>query len=221
MPYIGYWQLLTAVEAFVVYDNIQYTKKGWINRNRFLQNGKDVLFTIPVKGDSDSLDIVKRSVADDFDPSQLLNRLEGSYRQAPYFHSVFPVISSIVRGEQRNLFDYVSRSIRMTADFLKIKTPIIISSRVPIDHSLRAEAKVLAICAALGATTYVNAIGGQDLYLKPTFAERGVKLEFIKTRPITYPQFGGSFVPNLSIIDVMMFNSIERISAMLGEYDLI
>src|SRR3954469_19367039 len=83
MPYIGYWQLLGAVDAFVLYDNIQYTKKGWINRNRFLQNGKDVLFTIPLKKDSEYLDVVERALAEDFDGKKLLNQLEASYRKAP------------------------------------------------------------------------------------------------------------------------------------------
>src|SRR6266850_6673150 len=133
MPYIGYWQLLAMVDVFVLYDNIQYTKKGWVNRNRFLQNGKDALFTIPLKKDSDLLDVVKRSVADDFDRDKLLNQLDASYRKAPFFNTTFPLIASIIRAEHRNLFDYIHQSIRVTADFLNIKTPIVISSSIAID----------------------------------------------------------------------------------------
>ena len=221
MPYIGYWQLLAMVDAFVLYDNIQYTKKGWVNRNRFLQNGKDALFTIPLKKDSDLLDVVKRSVADDFDRDKLLNQLDASYRKAPFFNTTFPLIASIIRAEHRNLFDYIHQSIRVTADFLSIKTPIVISSSIAIDHSLRGENKVIAICKAMGAGTYINAIGGQELYSKDAFATYGVTLEFVKTRPIWYQQGAGAFVANLSIIDVMMFNSKEAIRAMLGEYDLV
>ncbi len=220
MPYIGYWQLLAMVDAFVLYDNIQYTKKGWVNRNRFLQNGKDALFTIPVKKDSDFLDIVRRSIADDFDRDKLINRFDASYRKAPFFERVFPVITSIIRAEHRNLFEYIHQSIRVTADFLDINTPIVISSSIATDHSLRGESKVIGICKAMGATTYTNAIGGQQLYSKSTFATHAVTLEFIKTRPICYQQYGGAFVANLSIIDVMMFNSKESIRAMLGEYEL-
>ena len=221
MPYIGYWQLLAAVDAFVVYDNIQFTKKGWINRNRFLQNGKDSLFTIPVKKDSEYLDIVKRSVADDFDRDKLINQLEASYRKAPFFKTVFPIVISIVRAEQRNLFDYIFHSIRVTADLCDIKTPVVISSTIACDHSLRGENKVIAICKAMGATTYINAIGGQELYSHSTFATHDIALKFIKTRPIFYPQYTSEFVAHLSIIDVMMFNSKEQIRCMLGEYDLV
>jgi hypothetical protein len=221
MPYIGYWQLLDSVDAFVVYDNIQFTKKGWINRNRFLQNGKDSLFTIPVKKDAEYLDIVKRSVADEFDRGKLINQLEASYRKAPFFKTVFPIVTSIIKVEQGNLFEYIHHSIRVTADFLDIKTPVIVSSTIACDHSLRGESKVIAICKAIGATAYTNAIGGQKLYSPSTFATHGIDLKFITTRPISYQQYAGAFVANLSIIDVMMFNSKESIRAMLGEFDLV
>lgn len=220
-PYLGYWQLLATVDTFVVYDNIQYTKKGWINRNRYLQRDGDSLFTIPVKRDSDYLDVGSRAVAEDFDRDNLLNRLEASYRKAPFFNSAFPVIISIIRREQRNLFEYILHSMHAIAEFLDIKTPIVVSSTVSCDHSLRSEARVIAICQAFGATTYINPIGGQALYSQSTFTAKGIALKFLKTRSICYPQYGAPFVPNLSIIDVMMFNSKDSMCSMLTEYDLI
>src|SRR5712692_6131938 len=161
LPYIGYWQLLSVVDRFVLYDNIKYTKKGWINRNRFLRDGKDAFFTVPLRRASDFLDIVDRSVADDFDRGRLLNQLAGSYRKAPMFSSVFPVIEKIISATETNLFDYIYNSILVTAEFLEIKTPIVVSSTIAIDHGLRAESKVIALCKAMGTDSYVNAIGGR------------------------------------------------------------
>ena len=221
LPYIGYWQLLAAVDRFVVYDNIQYAKKGWINRNRFLRNGADAFFTLPLKKGSDFLNVVDRAIADDFDPKTLLNPLAAAYRQAPFFSAVFPVIESIVTAAPRNLFEFLHASIVTTASYLEIRTPIVVSSGVAIDHDLRAQNKVLAICEALGATRYVNAIGGRELYSEQAFAERGIELKFIQSRPIVYQQYGNPFVPGLSIVDVMMFNSRDAVRAMLGEYDLV
>lgn len=220
LPYIGYWQLLSIVDRFVLYDNIKYTKKGWINRNRFLRDGRDVLFTIPLKKASDFLDIVDRSIAVDFDRRRLLNQLAESYKKAPMFDSAFPVVERIVGAAETNLFDYIHQSIRVTAEFLDIKTPIVVSSTIAIDHALRAESKVIALCQATGADSYVNAIGGRELYSSSAFLAHGLNLEFIKTRPIEYCQFDHPFVPNLSIVDVMMFNSRDTIRAMLREYDL-
>ncbi len=221
LPYIGYWQLLAAVDRFVVYDNIQYAKKGWINRNRFLRNGADAFFTVPLKKGSDFLDVAARSIADDFDPKTLLNPLAAAYRRAPFFAEVFPLIEAVVAAAPRNLFEYLHHGLVATAAYLDIRTPIVVSSTVPIDHALKGEQKVLAICGALGATRYINAIGGRELYSPAAFAERGVELKFIQSRPIAYQQYDAPFVPALSIVDVLMFNPRDAVRRMLHEYDLV
>ena len=221
LPYLGYWQLLAAVDRFVVYDNIQYTKKGWINRNRFLRNGGDAYFTVPIKQASDFLDIADREVAPDFDRDKLLRSLEGSYRRAPRFAAVFPVVERIVQVRLFNLFEYVFNSLVEMARVLEIQTPLVKSSSIAIDHSLAAQDKVLAICGAMAATRYLNPIGGQDLYSGQAFASAGVTLAFLRSRAIEYPQFGGPFVPSLSILDVLMFNDQAAVRKLLTEADVV
>ena len=220
LPYVGYWQLLAAVDRFVVYDNIQYTKKGWINRNRFLRNGTDAYFTLPLKHGSAFLDIVDRHLADDFAPRALLDQLAGAYRRAPFFAETFPVIEQVIAAAPRNLFEYLHHSIAAIAAHLEIRTPLVVSSTVPIDHGLKAEHRVLALCDALGATRYINSSGGRDLYSTTVFAERGIELRFLQSRSAPYQQFGDTFVANLSIVDVLMFNSRDTVRRMLSEYDL-
>lgn len=222
LPYIGYWQLIGSVDVFVVYDNIKYTKKGWINRNRFLSNGADAMFSLPLKKDSDSLDVVDRELAADFNPSKLLNQLLGAYARAPYLKMVAPLLERILRFDDRNLFRYLHHSIVCLCRHLGLETKIIVSSQVPIDHGLKAQEKVLAICQALGAQTYVNPIGGLELYSKEAFKKQGVELNFIKSRPFHYTQFCTEFVPWLSIVDVLMFNPPEAINSVVAnEYDLV
>ncbi len=221
-PYIGYFQLIAAVDIFIVYDNIKYTKKGWINRNRMLQNGKDVMFSLPLKSDSDSLDVCERELAADFNRDKLLNQLKEAYRRAPYFAEIFAMVEQIVRYKDTNLFRYLHHSIVRTCEYLGITTEIGVSSDIAIDHDLKNQDKVLALCEAVGANTYVNAIGGMELYSRQVFLEKDLELKFIKSKPIEYPQFGDAFVPWLSIIDVMMFNSREEIrTGLIGNYDLI
>lgn len=221
-PYIGYFQLIAAVDMFVVYDNIKYTKKGWINRNRMLQNGKDVMFSLPLKSDSDYLDVYERELAADFNRDKLLNQFQDAYRRAPYFAQTFPLIEQIVRHEDRNLFRFLHHSIVKTCEYLGITTEIRISSGIAIDHSLKNQDKVLALCGAIGASTYVNAIGGMELYTRGAFLEKGIELKFIRSKPFEYAQFGKAFLPWLSIIDVMMFNSIDAIKSCLdSNYSLI
>lgn len=221
-PYIGYFQLIAAADLFVVYDNIKYTKKGWINRNRMLQNGKDAMFSLPLKSDSDFLDVRERELAADFNREKLLGQFSGAYRRAPYFEQTFPLVEQIVRHEDTNLFRYLHHSIVKTCEHLEIGTGIKISSDIAIDHGLRNQDKVLALCAATGASTYVNAIGGMELYSRETFRDKGIDLKFIRTKPFEYVQLGNAFIPWLSIIDVMMFNPLETIQTCITtNYELI
>ncbi|MCX7147495.1 MAG: WbqC family protein [Sulfuritalea sp.] len=221
-PYIGYFQLIGAVDLFIVYDNIKYTKKGWINRNRMLQNGKDVMFSLPLKSDSDALDICERELAADFKRDKLLNQFKEAYRRAPHFDRTFSLIEEIVRHADTNLFRFLHHSIVKTCQHLEIGTEIRISSEIAIDHSLKSQAKVLALCAAAGTDTYINAIGGLDLYDRDGFRAQGIQLKFISSKPFEYAQFGATFAPWLSIVDVMMFNAPEQIGVAIREgYELV
>ena len=221
LPYIGYFQLIKMVDKFVVYDNIQYIKNGWINRNRFLQNGKDQYFTVPLKNDSNFLDVKDRFIAKEFDKKKLINQIKGSYAKAPYFQSFFPIFEEIVFTPHQNLFDFVYVSLQKVCNYLGIKTELIISSSISIDHSLKSENKVLAICQALSAAEYINPIGGVELYSKERFAECNIKLSFLKAQLVEYKQFNHPFVPGLSMLDVLMFNSVEQTNELLEQFELI
>ena len=217
LPYIGYWQLMAAVDTFVVYDNIKYTKKGWTNRNRMLLNGEAATFSLPLAKDSDDLDVVQRRLADTFQRTKLLAQLEGAYRKAPYFAEVRPLLEQVVMHPQDNLFDYLWHSIACLAKHLGLNTHLVRSSDIAIDHDLKSQDKVLALCAATGASTYINTMGGRELYAPQAFAERSITLQFIRPTEVSYPQFGNAFVPWLSIVDVLMFNPIEQVRSFSEE----
>jgi len=223
MPYLGYFQLINSVDRFVIYDNIKYTKKGWINRNRILVNQTDQLITVPIKKDSDYLNIVERNLSNSWieDKTKMLNTLQSSYRKAPYFEQSFDLISKCLLTYETNLFKFLFNSIRLINEYLGIQTPIVLSSSIDIDHNLKSQHKVISICNNQNASTYINSIGGMELYSKESFAQNGIKLNFIKSNPLKYQQFGEQFIPNLSIVDVLMFNSKEQIQKYLNEYTLI
>jgi hypothetical protein len=219
-PYIGYFQLINAVDEFIVYDNIQFTKKGWINRNKILVNGTEAYITFPLKKDSDYLDVRDRFLSDDWEVERkkLLNRISESYRKAPQFDLAIPLIERIVMYENRNLFQFIFNSIQQINSYLDINTPLIVSSSISIDHSLKSDKKVIALSKVRYASHYINPIGGLDLYCKEEFKNQGLELNFLKTNEIIYSQFKNEFVPFLSIIDVMMFNSKDTIREYLNSY---
>ena len=223
-PYIGYFQLISAVDEFVIYDNIEFTKKGWINRNRILVNGQDAYITLPLKRDSDYLDVRERFLADSWPRESriMLNRIAETYRKAPNFGLVFPLIEKCILFDENNLFRFILNSLVLINEYLQIPTPLLASSTILIDHELKAEEKVMALCKARNATEYINPIGGLKLYQKGDFQRAGLNLHFLKSNDITYKQFENHFVPWLSIIDVMMFNSKEEIKKYLTvTYELI
>ena len=221
LPYIGYFQLIAAVDIFVVYDRIKYTKKGWINRNRLLRDGADATFSLPLKSDSDALDIVDRRLAANFDRRGLLNQFRGAYARAPQFDQCFPLLERIVRFEDDNLFAYLHHSIVEICAHLGLRTGIRVSSTIDVEAPLKGQDKVLSLCRALQADTYINPSGGTELYSREAFADQGVSLRFLRALPSEYAQFGKPFVPWLSIVDVLMFNPLERVrERVFNHYEL-
>lgn len=212
-PYLGYFQLIGCTDVFVIYDNIKYTKRGWINRNRILENDAAGLISLPLKKAPDSADIRDRRIAGQFDRRHLMRRLTNAYRRAPQFPAVMELLEPLLLYPDDNLFAFLRNSIVGICDYLGFETKIVTSSSVAADHDLSSQDRVLDLCRALGATTYINPVGGVDLYDAETFSARGVDLRFLRSPAISYPQFAAPFVPMLSIIDVMMFNTVEEIAA--------
>ena len=220
LPYIGYFQLIAHVDQFVIYDRIKYTKKGWINRNRMLCDGVPVTFTVPLRKEPDHLDIRDRHVAESYEPRTLVAQIEGAYRRAPHFDETMPLARTVLEHTAPSLFDFLAHGLRVTCAHLGIDTPIEVSSEVepappPGQPEPRGQEREFGICAALGATDYENPIGGLDLYESEAFTARGIKLGFLRSTDVVYEQFGTPFEPNLSILDVMMFNDRRRIDEFL------
>jgi hypothetical protein len=222
LPYIGYFQLIHAVDLFILYDNIEYTKAGWINRNRLCRNGEAVTFSLPLSADSDHLHVGERRLAPNFRPEKILNQFKGAYSKAPFFSSTLPLLEGILYFEARNLFTFLHHALLRVCGHLKLRTEVRLSSSIPIDHGLKSVAKVLAICEAVKATQYINSIGGTALYSAEAFAARHIELFFLQGTAVRYSQFNREFVPMLSIIDVLMFNSLESVGSLIESgYELV
>ena len=220
LPYIGYFQLIKAVDLFVIADNLHYIQQGWINRNHLLLEGRSYRFNLFLSGASSNKNINEITVADD--QSKLLKTIEMNYKKAPFFHTVFPLIKSIFCHEDKNLARYIGNSLIQIAGYLLLDTKFIYQSEIlEVDTELKAQNKVINLCSVLGATELINAVGGMELYDKETFKKNGIDLYFLKSKPIEYKQYNNPFVPNLSILDILMFNSVEETNKLLEQYELI
>jgi len=218
-PYIGYFQLINAVDKFVIYDDVNFIKQGWITRNRILLDSKDFMFILRVEGASSfrKINEIKLGKYND----KLLNTFTHAYKYAPLYPEVFPLIEDVFLKGGDNLSGFITYSLKKIAEYLGIKTELILSSDIDKNNDLKAKDKVIEICRLLNGTQYVNSSGGQDLYSKEDFLQKGIDLKFLKSTPESYKQYENDFVPMLSIVDVMMFNLVEKVKNMLNQYELV
>jgi hypothetical protein len=221
-PYIGYWQLIHAVDKFVIYDDVNYIKGGWINRNRILINGKPVYITVPLQQASPYKRIC--DIAIPFSSvwrDKLVKMVKITYGKSAYFGEVFPIIERLVRREVMNLSDYLSHQIQTLAAFMGIKAEFVMTSRSYCNNHISGQARLLDICRYEKATTYINPQGGQALYDSEAFCKAGIDLRFLVMRPIQYKQRASDFIPYLSIIDGLMEIGPIEMKNHLDEFDLI
>lgn len=220
-PYLGYWQLINAVDTYVVYDDVAYIKGGWINRNNILVNEKANLITLSLENSSSFKNINEINIIkNEKNAEKIVKTIQMAYKKAPFFNQVMPILENLLLKNDK-IADLNYNSILEINKYLKINTNIILSSSLSKDNSLKAQDKVIHINKLLGSDTYINAIGGQELYDREEFKREGIELKFLKMNDIKYTQFKNEFVPNLSIIDVMMFNSEMKIKEMLNNYELL
>ena len=218
-PYIGYWQLINEVDRFVVLDDVDYKKRGWISRNYILINGKESLINLNVKK-PERYSLINEIELFDYDSTRLkiMKKIELAYGRAPFFKDAFSVIESINMKDVGSLTEYLVFAIKSICSYIGIETDIIISSDIEKRSELRRQDRIIDICKRLDASQYINPIGGTSLYSDKSFQEEGIELSFLRCDEIHYRQFNDEFVSNLSIIDVMMFNPPDKINEMLKEF---
>lgn len=220
-PYIGYWQLIYAVDRFVIYDDVSYIKNGWINRNRILINGTATYLTVPLFQSSSFKKICDTTLQ----PSliwrnKLVKMVDNTYRRSPHFEEVFPVVNKLIQYESNNLADYLAYQLQALSDFMGIKTNFVVSSRCYENNDLSGQERILDICKREGATTYINPQGGNELYDIATFRNKGIDLRFIVMQSLPYKQRATNFVPSLSIIDALMEIGPLEIKRYLDAFEL-
>lgn len=221
-PYLGYFQLINAVDLFVLYDDVEFIRRGWVNRNFLSSRSGPQRFTLPVQKQSRGHPISAMQLVDkDVHQKRLLKTIELLYRRAPHYEQARPVLERAIDCPEEGLADYIHHSLVVLAEYLGVTTPLVRSSQSRLHSAAKRQERVVAICRAKGANMYVNAEGGMELYDEAEFRQHEIDLRFLIHRPRPYMQNAKEFLPRLSIIDVMMFNSCEEIALLLKDYRLV
>jgi hypothetical protein len=221
-PYIGYFQLIGAVDRFVIYDDVSYIKRGWINRNRWLVAGIPAYFTFPVIDASQFRRIadIRLNQSGEWG-GKLLRTFRYEYGRAPYFAAAFDLLERVVTLDESSISRRATASIRGVMRHLGIDTPLVETSACYDNAGLRSVDRIIDICLREGATRYINPIGGQDLYDRAAFAAAGIELRFLRSEPIEYRQFRQPFAPWLSVLDVIAFNPPAMAREFLRKYEFV
>ena len=224
-PYIGYYQLIAAADHFVVYDDVNYIKQGWINRNRILMGGKPSFFTLPI-ADQSSFRLISETKVDPRHyntwKTKFCRTLQMNYSKAPYFNPAFALVQEVLDTNTELISEIAAKSLSAVCDYIQLPFNATVSSaRFHHNRNLSGADRVKSICSELGASVYINAAGGMELYDKEDFKSAGLELFFLKSDLQQYAQFRYEFVPGLSMIDLLMFNSPEDIKNMTSAYRLV
>ncbi len=209
-PYLGYFQLVNAVDKFVFYDDVAYIKGGWINRNKITSNGKEFLFTIPLVAAS-SYKLIKDTEVNWHvkDVDKLMKNIASSYKKAPYYGAVMQVLEQIISDEPATIGLLAGRSVEAFSDYLGLQTKFSYSSEGNYTKTDNRVENLINIIKAEQGDVYINPVGGMELYSKAEFSQYDVSLFFLKGKP------------SLSIIDVCMNNSVKNIISLINDFSLL
>jgi hypothetical protein len=222
LPYIGYFQLMASVDKFVVFDDINFINRGWINRNRMLLNGASHTFTLPLRRASQNKLICEIERDDNQRWREgILRTIHHAYSRAPNYGKVSVLLETIVSYPAILLSEFLVNSLREISCYLSLELDIVNTSRQYQNVELKGQERILDICLQENADCYINPIGGIDLYDRSSFAERSIKLYFLNSRPTNYSQGEQGHIASLSILDVLMFNDVQSVSQLLKERDLV
>ncbi len=219
-PYLGYFQLINSVDKFVFYDDVNFIKGGWINRNIIYDNNKNGYFTLKLKKSSPNRKIREIEILDN---SEILKKtLIHTYKRAPYFEIVFDIFEKSINSGSNNISEININSIISIARYLDVKVDFYkCSEYCHYTIGQTRESRIISICSYFYSDEYVNMIKGHNLYNKNNFMRKGIQLLFLEPILKQYRQFGQNFKPGLSIIDALMFNSPSEIKELISLYNII
>ena len=223
LPYIGYFQLINSVDTFVIYDSVNFIKKGWINRNNFLIENYPKLISIPLEGASQNKLINTINVKKEKDYKKVLNSIESNYSKSFNFGEYFPSFKNIFnKPGQCSISTFNFDLMNWAIQNMNVKTEFIFSSNLNINHDLKGQDKIIEICKKLNASTYVNLPGGKVLYEEKIFLQENINLKFLESGSHEYSHVKTKqFYSNLSFFDILMNVDNHHLKKSLNNYKLV
>lgn len=221
MPYLGYFSLIKQVDHFILFDTPQFIRHGWIERNKVLKlNGEPFYIKVPLVKHKRTEPIINININNSMAwQDKLFAQLTHYKKQAPFYKNTIELLKSILEYKTDSITKLNEFALFKINAYLGINTTITVCSEMDLDipKTLEPDEYALHICKALGANSYINPIGGRTFFNTKKYTSAQVEIKFLEQLPTPYQQFTNKFVPFLSIVDVMMFNSRADINSMMDD----
>ncbi|XAM40831.1 hypothetical protein TPELB_11410 [Terrisporobacter petrolearius] len=222
-PYIGYFSLINSVDKFILLEDVQFIKRGWIERNRILsQNSEWNYIKVPLKKHSQNTLICDIKIKNDDNwKEKILSQLVHYKKNAKYYFKTIELVKECLSIQTDSITELNKHILVEICNYLDIKTDIIIfdSKNTPIIKPNSPDEWALNICLSLGNIhTYMNPEGGKIFFDTQKYKSKNIDIKFIKQNLKSYDQSKAEFIEGLSIIDLLMFNSKEEVKNMLCDY---
>lgn len=228
MPYIGYISLLKHCEIFILFDTVQFIRHGWIERNRMLkQNNNWLYIKVPLIKVNSQKTLIKECLIDNQQDWKLkiLHQIKHYKNIAPNYNQVEKILMEIFEKDYDNIVSLNKASLEAISTYLGFKKKLQILSEMEL-NIIKPKAPdewALNICKELNLPKihYVNLIGGLNFFNRDKYTKENIEISFHKMNMHCYNQQRDYFESGLSILDLLMFNSVEEINKMLDDYELV
>lgn len=220
-PYLGYFSLINQADEFMLFDTPQFMRKGWIERNRIIKlSGGSVYIKVPLIKSSLDTSIKDMKIDHSLNwRNKIVSQLDIYKKKAPYYKQVKALLEDCISDDDTSISIMNENVLRKVCQYIGISTKITVFSEMNLKINIpqAPDEWALNICKSIGATTYINAAGGQDFFDPKKYKDNNIELYFVEQPLPPYEQLGNEFESGLSILDIMMFNSPEDIMAMLSQ----
>lgn len=203
IPWIGYFEQIVNVDIFVFYDDVQYTKNDWRNRNKIKTLDGSSWLSIPIKSSTSKK--INEVLIDDTKNWQTkhLKSLKQYYSKSKYFEDIYPLLEKNINSDINSISTLSIDIIKDIVKYLKIDTKFYLSSDLDIGGDKNN--RLINICKHFNASSYYTGLAAKDYIDEELFKKNNIELVYQEYKHPSYEQLHGDFLPYLSIID-LLFN---------------
>ena len=210
-PWRGFFSIMSSVDTFVFFDDVQYTRRDWRNRNKFEINGEVSWLTVPIKSHDRTSRINQIEMNNITDWQDLhLKTFSHSYAKAPFFDDAYDLFSEIRNCDQNSISEMTIQTCKSIAKYLDFETKFVTSSSLRIEADTPSK-RLALITSELGGQIYLTGPTASDYLEQFEFTNRHIEVIFKSHDYVSYPRANRQPLDGLSILDLIAFHGTRSV----------